>query len=247
MTRDESELPQPEPTEGASLEASAPAPAPTPAIRARKETSGSAIAATVALVLFSVFIGVFGPRIGNRQQSPSGVTLIEFAEAVVSRTQQGFIDLDMGNAVSRMTEEEFALKLDRITEYGVALPSLAKLRLEATSVQRVRLPGGSGGLAILRRDDGGAVAALAVVLDEDRFLVYDRYGRPIPLPEGEQFAIGDGVGHGAGATQGTVEVYREGGFVIAVYARKHELARELVGALRLAEVERAVRRTANDS
>jgi hypothetical protein len=218
----------------------------------RRDTSGPAIAATVALVLFSVFIGVFGPRLGNRPQAPAGVTLVELAEAMVSRSQAHLVEsragrvLGMGDGGSSrdddgMSDEEFEQRLDSITDAGVALVQPADLGLEAMSVQRVRLPGGTGGFAVLRslgqRSD--ALTAIAVIEDEDRFTVYDRYGRPIAMPEGEIFSVADRVS----LDSGTVEVYRAGGYVVAVYARTLEDARRIVAALRRAEVERAARGT----
>jgi hypothetical protein len=210
----------------------------------RRDTSGPAIAATVALVLFSVFIGVFGPRLGNRPQSPAGVTLVELAEAVVSRSQAEFGELRAerieGTRTDELTDDEFAQRFDRITDAAVALPSLDALGLEALSVRRVRLPGGAGGFAVLRGRGGrtDAVASIAVIADEDRFTVYDRYGRPTAMPEGEIFSVPDRMS----LPPGTVEMYREGGHVVAVYARNLEDARELLAAIRQAEVERRARR-----
>lgn len=246
VTSDESNIAQPEPEADPQADPRAdpqadstalPDRVPEPTVpRTARETSGPAIAATAALVLFSVFIGVFGPRIGNRQQSPSGVTLIELAEAVVARSQPHIVDARVARK-DAMTEQEFDLRLDEITGSGVALPSLEALNLEPTSVQRVRLPGASGGFAVLRGRRGGAEALVTVALleDEDRFTVYDRYGRPIPLPEGEVFSVEDRMS----SPPGTVEVYLDGGYVYAVYAKSLELARETVAALQTAAAKRA--------
>jgi len=216
----------------------------------RRDTSGPAIAATVALVLFSVFIGVFGPRLGNRPQSPAGVTLVELAEAVVSRSQAEFSELrperSEGSMRDELSEDEFEQRLDRITDAAVALPSLDALGLEAMSVRRVRLPGGAGGFAVLRGrgERTGALAALAVIEDEDRFTVFDRYGRPLALPSGEIFSIQD---HSS-ADGGTTEVYRDGAHVFAVHAPTQELAREIVAAWQeaAAQRERSIRQDRQD-
>lgn len=196
---------------------------------ARRDTSGPAIAAVAALVLFSVFIGVFGPRVGNRQQSPAGVTLIELAEAVVSRSQPHF-NASRAARGSELTAEDFELRVDQIMAHGVAIPSLDELRLVPMAVQRVKLPGGTGGLMVLRGGGNGrsldALCSVAVVEDEDRYTVFDRYGRPLALPEGEVFSIDD---H-AGDSGGTTEVCRDGNLVYAVHAQSQELAREVLAA-----------------
>lgn len=208
--------------------------------RALHDTSGPAIAATAALVLFSVFIGVFGPRIGNRQQVPAGVTLVELAEAVVSRSQPHFNHARVAR-VPEMTEQDFAARVEEITDRGIALPSLEAHRLEATVVQRVRLPGGRGGLAIVRSTDPSRrqLAAVAIIEDEDRLTVYDRYSRPIAMPKGEVFSIPESLS----SPPGVVEVYREGDFVVAVHAESPEFAREIVAAMQSAAAARESRRT----
>ncbi len=229
---------------------SAPDAAPHPSVAAdsgrpisgHRDASGPAIAATAALVLFSVFIGVFGPRIGNRAQAPAGVTLVELAEAVVSRSQPHFDEARMLR-IEGMSEQDFVDRFEQITDYGVALPSLEALEVEPTTVQRVLMPGGRGGFVVLRglRDPLLAgvprVASVAVLEDEDRFTVYDRYGRPIALPEGEVFSVEDRLSD----RPGTVEVYRDGDHVVAVHAQSQEFARKIVAALQQAAARREAR------
>ncbi|MFM1803515.1 MAG: hypothetical protein RL136_394 [Planctomycetota bacterium] len=202
--------------------------------RARGDASGPAIAATVALVMFSVFIGVFGPKLGNRQQSPSGVTLIEFADALRARSQAHMAEGHGGRAAA-LSDEEFAARIDEITDSAVALPPLGELGLEPTAVQRVRLPGGTGGLLVLRGSNRANPLPLtvAIVADEDRFTVYDRFSRPVALPEGEIFSIAE-TGQGV---PGAVEIYRDGGFVFAVHGFDPERSREVVAAMRVANAE----------
>jgi hypothetical protein len=229
---------------------SAPDAAPHPSVAAEsgrpisghRDASGPALAATAALVLFSVFIGVFGPRIGNRAQAPAGVTLVELAEAVVSRSQPHFDEARMLR-IEGMSEQDFVDRFEQITDYGVALPSLEALEVEPTTVQRVLMPGGRGGFVVLRglRDPLLAgvprVASVAVLEDEDRFTVYDRYGRPIALPEGEVFSVEDRLSD----RPGTVEVYRDGDHVVAVHAQSQEFARKIVAALQQAAARRESR------
>ena len=204
--------------------------------RGSRDTSGLAIAATVALVLFSVFIGVFGPRIGNRQQIPAGVTLVELAEAITSRSHS-YSMRDATSHREELTEVEFGERLDKFAGQPVPLPSFDDLRMEPTSLNRVKLPGGSGGLAVFRTQDDPKefAASIAVLADEDRFTVFDKYGRPIALPEGEVFSIDDPQG----VSPGTVEVFRFGDLVFAVHARSAARASSLAAQLQYAAARRA--------
>ena len=109
--------------------------------------------------------------------------------------------------------------------------------------RRVLMPGGRGGFVVLRglRDPLVAgiprVASVAVLEDEDRFTVYDRYGRPIAMPEGEVFSVEDRLSD----RPGTVEVYRDGDHVVAVHAQSREFARRIVAALQQAAARREAR------
>jgi len=204
-----------------------------------RDTNGLAIAATVALVLFSVFIGVFGPRIGNRQQLPAGVTLVELAEAITSRSRS-YADRDASGRGAVLDEAEFGERLDVLTGRSVPLPSFDDLKMRPSSLNRVKLPGGSGGFAVFHKDTDTKefVASIAVLTDEDRFTVFDRFGRPIALPEGEVFSIDDPHG----VPPGTVEVFRRGDLVFAVHARSADQANALASLLQYA----AARRPAGD-
>jgi hypothetical protein len=219
------------------------APQQPSAPRTIRDTSGPAIAATAALVLFAVFIGVFGPRIGNRSQVPVGVTLVELAEAVVSRSQPHF---EQPNASVRagLSEQDFAARIDGLTGSGVALPSLGTYQLEAMSVQPVRLPGGRGGLAMLRSTSPRSrqLAAVAIIEDEDRLTVFDRYSRPVAMPEGELFTVRESNLEDTAVT----EIYRDGDFVVAVRAMSSEFARAVISAMQVAAAEREARKGRTD-
>jgi hypothetical protein len=200
-----------------------------------RDTNGLAIAATVALVLFSVFIGVFGPRIGNRQQLPAGVTLVELAEAITSRSRT-YADRDASGRGAVLNEAEFGERLDVLTGRSVPLPSFDDLKMRPSSLNRVKLPGASGGFAVFHTDTGTKdfVASIAVLTDEDRFTVFDRFGRPIALPEGEVFAVDDPHG----VPPGTVDVFRRGDLVFAVHARTADQANALASLLQYAAARR---------
>jgi len=200
-----------------------------------RDTNGLAIAATVALVLFSVFIGVFGPRIGNRQQLPAGVTLVELAEAITSRSRS-YADRDASGRGAVLNEAEFGERLDVLTGRSVPLPSFDDLKMRPSSLNRVKLPGGSGGFAVFHKDSETKefVASIAVLTDEDRFTVFDRFGRPIALPEGEVFSVDDPHG----VPPGTVEVFRRGDLVFAVHARSADQADALASLLQYAAARR---------
>ncbi len=237
---------------------------------ASRQTSAPAIAATAALVMFSVFIGLYGPRLGNRQQLPGGTTLVELAAAIEPRHAQRVIGVlqegTEGIALLRRARGGDALAKDaraeleqrrlraeeavgRILNQSIALPVLPDARVLWAEPERVRLPGAGGALIscmVLPDARGRALERYATILlleDEDRFTVFDSYGRPRPLPEGEVFSV---VGRTQGDPQVTdlgdsgVRVVRCGGTVIAVQASDAALTAELVALLEASLARSAV-------
>lgn len=226
-----------------------------------RQTSAPAIAATVALVMFSVFIGLYGPRLGNRQQLPGGTTLVELAAAIEPRHAQRVIGVlqegTEGIALLRRARGSDSLAMDARTELEqrrrqaeeaigrilndpITLPVPTDARVLWAEPERVRLPGAGGALVscmVLPDTRSRALERYATILlleDEDRFTVFDSYGRPRPLPEGEVFSV---VSRTQGDPQVTdlgdsgVQVVRCGGTVIAVQASDAALTAELVALL----------------
>lgn len=213
----------------------------------RPQVSGPAVAATVALVLFSVFIGVFGPRLGNRQQLPAGTTLTELADAVSARHAQRVVQAFHIGAEPAFARHEIARELEEVLGTAVAVPAVpdegpAPIRWIGTD--RVRLPGGSGVLAFLEAQRAGRrlFASVIVLRDEDRYTVFDSFGRPRPMPTGELFSVPMPGGADTGDPEGLVQIYREGDLVFAVQSTSPELAAEIAARFRAAaaEVERIV-------
>lgn len=207
----------------------------------RPEVSGPAVAATVALVLFSVFIGVFGPRLGNRQQLPAGTTLSELADAVSARHAQRVVQAVHVGAEPAFGRDEIARELEEVLGTAVAVPDVAGAEFRWIGTDRVRLPGGSGVLAFLEAQRRGQrlFASVIVLRDEDRYTVFDAFGRPQPLPTGELFSVDMPGGTDSGDPNGLVQIYRDGDLVFAVQSTSPELAAELAARFRAAAAQAA--------
>ncbi len=221
-----------------------------------RQTSAPAIAATVALVLFSVFIGLYGPRLGNRQQLPGGTTLVELAAAIEPRHAQRMIAaLQQGmDGIARLRRargsgelaEDARAKLDearqtaeeqvvRMTGLPIVLPDLANAQVLWNEPERVRLPGAAGALAfctVLSNARGTALEEHATVLflmDEDRYTVFDAFGRPRPMPEGEVFSVVTQSSASEASPAGNaIRFFRNGALIVAVQASEPKLADEIV-------------------
>lgn len=197
--------------------------------RRSSDTSVPAIVATVALVVFSVFIGVYGPRLGNRQQVPGGTTLIELASALSARHSAealGTIELLRDEPANPDTiRREASALLGRQIE----LPSLSGRSITWLRLTRVRVPGAAGIQVLFRTGPrfNAEFASLFILRDEDRFTVFDAYGRPQALPEGEMFSVGVS-GESAGSV---VHIFRAGDLVFGAEATDREVADELIAAL----------------
>jgi hypothetical protein len=234
-------------------------PPPNRSLIAMRQTSAPAIAATVALVLFSVFIGLYGPRLGNRQQLPGGTTLVELATAIEPRHAQRVItSLHSGasdvvllrrargrdelaedargklESARRTAEEE----VGRITGLPIVLPQPANTHVLWSEPERVRLPGAAGVLAycVALEDARWATreehASILLLRDEDRYTVFDAYGRPRPMPEGEVFSVPTQSNGGEPAElANAIRFFRNGAVVVAVQASTPALAEEIVRLL----------------
>ena len=226
---------------------------------ATRQTSAPAIAATVALVLFSVFIGLYGPRLGNRQQLPGGTTLVELATAIEPRHAQRVItsfhsgssdvallrrargrdelaeDAREKLASARQTAEE---EVARMTGLPIVLPQPANAHVLWSEPERVRLPGAAGVLAycvLLESARWATIEEHATILllrDEDRYTVFDAYGRPRPMPEGEVFSVPTQSSSGESTDQpNAIRFFRIGAVVVAVQASTPTLTEEIVRLL----------------
>ncbi len=229
-------------------------------------TSGPAIAATAALVLFSVFIGVYGPRLGNRQQIPAGTTLPELAAAlqpkhtlrVVETRSQGTnlpwarpersatIPDDPSTRDAESIDTQAAAGAEMVGS-PLVLPKLGAYRVRWEGPDRVRMPGGAGALYFLTaqrvsdRRGESLHASLLILEDEDRFTVFDRFARPQPMPEGEVFSVATtnaSAGTGGGGA-GLVYTFRAGNLVFAVQSTDEGLAEDLVAELELGAAQAA--------
>lgn len=188
------------------------------------DTSAPAIAATVALVGFSIFIGVVGPRLGNRQPLPPGTTLVELADAMTVRHSESVVGAIHAADEPPFEREEIAREFGRLLGRDIAVPDLTvgleSLGFRWAGIRGVRMPGGAGAVAFgrFRGDEGPDFASFAVLRHQGNFIVYDPYGRPIPLPEGEMFSVAvEGRQFGS-----TVVAYRDGDLVFAMQADSPE-------------------------
>lgn len=197
--------------------------------RRPSDASVPAIVATVALVIFSVFIGVYGPRLGNRQQMPGGTTLVELAGALSAKHSSealGTIELlrDEPRAAGEIEREASDL-LGR----PIALPELEGRAVSWLRITRLRVPGAAGVQVLLRIGPrfNADFASIFILRDEDRFTVFDAYGRPRAMPEGEMFSVGV-----SGEASGSViHLFRTGELVYGAESTSREIADELIAEL----------------
>jgi hypothetical protein len=245
--------PLPHDSDSADLAAAGPdAAAPARGSRRARETSGPAIVATIALVAFSVFIGVYGPRLGNRQQLPAGTTLAELAQAVASRHAARVVQaIHVGPGSTASRDEIDAALGEALGEEGgerrvasAGLPSDESLPVRWFGAERVRLPGASGVQAFgrMRLDERTAdTVSLFALRDEDRFFVFDGHGRPQRLPEGEVYSLA--VPNDA--ADGVIHLYRDGDAVFAIESASAEVADRLLAALQSSRAAAGAEKTAD--
>ncbi len=161
-------------------------------------------------MLFSVFIGVYGPRLGNRQQIPAGTTLPELAAALqpkhtlrVVETRSNGTNLqwerqdrapnEVDDAASRAAEGA------EMVGNPVALPKLGGYRVRWDGPERVRVPGAAGALYFVsaRRIGGARVGTRDQVRAEvpspspDRAMSEPLYASLLILEDEDRFTVFD--------------------------------------------------------
>jgi len=195
------------------------------------DASVPAIVATVALVIFSIFIGVYGPRLGNRQQMPGGTTLVELAGALSAKHSTealGTIELLRDEPREAAAIEREATEL---LAQAIELPELPGRSASWLRLTRIRVPGAAGVQMLLRIGPrfNADFASVFILRDEDRFTVFDAYGRPRAMPEGEMFSVGV-TGEASGSV---VHIFRAGDLVYGTESTNREVADELIAELQV--------------
>lgn len=193
--------------------------------------------------MFSVFIGVFGPRLGNRQQVPAGTTLNELSDSLTTDHARRVAETLGSRSVfargpAALDPEVAGKELEALVRAPVALPESGDRDATAVrwlKVDPIRAPGARGAV-LFGRTERGDFVSVAILRDEDRYTVFDRYGRPVPLPLGEEFRLeldpgGDDL----------LVVFRERDLVFAVQSNDSAVADEVAAGFRYAEALRAVR------
>lgn len=184
-----------------------------------RQTSAPAVAATVALVMFSVFIGLYGPRLGNRQQLPGGTTLVELAHAieprhaqrVIEAAQQGTEGLlrlrrargtdSLGvEAREELEKSRLAAEAEVARQCGlpIVLPQPADHRVLWGEPERVRVPGAGGVLAFCTLVSEGRGASNASNAS------YASYATILFLEDEDRFTIFDAHGRPRPMPEGEV-------------------------------------------
>ncbi len=187
-----------------------------------------AIAATVAIVVFSIFLGVFGPRIGNRPGNSVGVSLNELALAVESRHGERLVNAIHAPPRDAVPMEAAQAIVETALHKTVALPALGTDG-RWVGGNAVQLPGGRAAVLFAQYEGGrhGEYVTICIFNDEDRFTVFDPFGRPIGLPDGETFVIEPPSDFGGT----TVVIWREGSLVWVLAGADHPILETLKSTL----------------
>lgn len=176
-------------------------PSPVP-MRSGPHPSAIAIALCLVIVAGSVLFGIFGPSVAQRSMLGGGTSIGDLlGNAVALRDQLLWQGLDLGTRnsgrngapavvdggtpedTSRTLRAGAATAIARIVGDGTPIPDLSKAGFEFVSWSVASLRGGRDdtvALGFLDRTRESFVALLLTV-DDGRFVVFDGFGRAIPL------------------------------------------------------------------
>ena len=208
--------------------------------------SGLAVAASLALVAFSVLFGIYGPPLGDRGNPSLGTSLFELAD--VTRSVHDELVFETIHAMGKDSPEtdgtgpvgsgpsiaEVTAAASRILGVSGRIPDLSQQGFRALVPRATRVPGtpsgGSAANVVYVRGAAGSreFVTLTLIPDDEQFIVYDEFGRPRFVPINRPITIdvsSDGFG------QRLALAWTDGNVVHVAHASRPEFLDEVYDAL----------------
>jgi hypothetical protein len=149
------------------------------------------VAASLALVAFAVLFGIFGPRIADRSNPAVGIPVWELAQAAQDRHRER-VRLAETSGERGYEGDSIAATAAEILGRPVEVPDLSAIGFEPYAPRAISLPGGGRALLLLyarAQRIHRSFLSIAILPDNEQFLVYSPFGKPLVLPVGERFPV----------------------------------------------------------
>ena len=156
--------------------------------------SGLPIAASLALVAFAVVFGIYGPPVVDRGAPSVGTPTWELADEVVDRFEASFLQRHDGEIMSRADAAE---RLRELLPMAVDVPDLSAEGYEPAFVEPASLPAANRAAIVgyvSTQNDRLDYLGVAIVPDQEQYVVYSSFGRPKFLPAFELYPVETDLG-----------------------------------------------------
>jgi hypothetical protein len=154
--------------------------------------SGVPLAASLALVAFAIFFGVYGPRVGDRITPPLGIPAWDLGEAAAERFHERRNDAVHGEGAGQTSIVDAERDVRALLGASVRLPDLVADGWTVHVPKSVAVPGSARSVAVnFSRSLLGGVERLSLLLvpDKEQYVVFSPFGRPLFLPPWEAYPI----------------------------------------------------------
>lgn len=154
--------------------------------------SGVPLAASLALVAFAIFFGIYGPRVGDRITAPLGIPAWDLGEAAAERFHERRNDAVHGAGAEKTTITDAERDAAALLGSSVRLPDLVADGWTVHAPKPVAVPGSARSVAVtFSRSLVGGVERVSLILvpDNEQYVVFSPFGRPLFLPPWEAYPI----------------------------------------------------------
>lgn len=159
--------------------------------RGDRRWSGLPVAASLALVAFTIIFGVYGPRIVDRGSPSVGTPLWEVVDQVVEHFDT-FVSHASFRATDSVDPTTVSAGLTELLHQPFTCPDLTSVEFMPLEPHTLRLSGAARSAAVIfarPTRDGTEYLCLAIAPYAEQYTMFSEFGRPELLPSGGAITV----------------------------------------------------------
>lgn len=156
--------------------------------------SGIPLAASLALVAFSVLFGIYGPRVVDRTTAPLGIPAWELGNAAIERHHERAVGAMHGQGAAITDLGAAEQDIADLLGVAVRLPGEREFPWTIHAPRPITLPGSAKAVQVFFSRPSGVGdhregLSLVLVPDHEQYVVFSPFGRPLLLPPGDIYPV----------------------------------------------------------